>query len=61
MRKSINGRRRALNAKEINAIEKGYQRYIRELRIGKMDMDYRMLDPKLMIKSFRFKVFKAWI
>jgi len=50
-RKSLGGRWRALNAKEVNAIEEGYQRYIRELQIGKSDADYRiMLEPKLMVK-----------
>ncbi|KAG5312576.1 VP13A protein, partial [Acromyrmex insinuator] len=58
-RKSIGGRWRALSAKEVNAIEEGYQRYIRELQIGKMDADYRiMLDPKLMVDYLNMEMLR---
>ncbi|XP_018341629.1 PREDICTED: vacuolar protein sorting-associated protein 13C isoform X1 [Trachymyrmex septentrionalis] len=58
-RKSIGGRWRALSAKEVNAIEEGYQRYIKELQIGKMDADYRiMLDPKLMVDYLNMEMLR---
>ncbi|KMQ93840.1 vacuolar protein sorting-associated protein 13a, partial [Lasius niger] len=57
-RKSSGGRWRALNAKEVNAIEEGYQRYIKELQIGK-DADYRvMLEPKLMVDYLNMEMLK---
>ncbi|XP_071565919.1 intermembrane lipid transfer protein Vps13 isoform X2 [Temnothorax nylanderi] len=57
-RKSLGGRWRALNIKEVNAIEEGYQRYIRELQIGK-DADYRaMLDPKLMVDYLNMEMLR---
>ncbi|XP_029176856.1 vacuolar protein sorting-associated protein 13 isoform X2 [Nylanderia fulva] len=57
-RKSPGGRWRALNAKEVNAIEEGYQRYIKELQIGK-DADYRvMLEPKLMVDYLNMEMLK---
>ncbi|XP_012058655.1 PREDICTED: vacuolar protein sorting-associated protein 13C [Atta cephalotes] len=58
-RKSIGSRWRALSVKEVNAIEEGYQRYIRELQIGKMDADYRiMLDPKLMVDYLNMEMLR---
>ncbi|XP_012537324.1 vacuolar protein sorting-associated protein 13 isoform X2 [Monomorium pharaonis] len=57
-RKSLGGRWRALNAKEVNTIEEGYQRYIRELQIGK-DADYRMmLEPKLMVDYLNMEMLR---
>ncbi|CAL1678435.1 unnamed protein product [Lasius platythorax] len=57
-RKSSGGRWRALNAKEVNAIEEGYQRYIKELQIGK-NADYRvMLEPKLMVDYLNMEMLK---
>ncbi|XP_071648864.1 intermembrane lipid transfer protein Vps13 isoform X1 [Temnothorax longispinosus] len=57
-RKSLGGRWRALNIKEVNAIEEGYQRYIRELQIGR-DSDYRaMLDPKLMVDYLNMEMLR---
>ncbi|XP_072763012.1 intermembrane lipid transfer protein Vps13 isoform X2 [Anoplolepis gracilipes] len=57
-RKSLGGRWRALNAKEVNAIEEGYQRYIKELQISK-DADYRvMLEPKLMVDYLNMEMLK---
>ncbi|EFN74999.1 Vacuolar protein sorting-associated protein 13A [Camponotus floridanus] len=57
-RKSLGGRWRALTAKEVNAIEEGYQRYIKELQIGK-DADYRvMLEPKLMVDYLNMEMLK---
>nr|XP_012230348.1 PREDICTED: vacuolar protein sorting-associated protein 13C isoform X2 [Linepithema humile] len=57
-RKSLGGRWRALNAKEVNAIEEGYQRYLKELQIGK-DADYRiMLEPKLMVDYLNMEMLK---
>ncbi|KAL0119958.1 hypothetical protein PUN28_007968 [Cardiocondyla obscurior] len=57
-RKCLGGRWRALNAKEVNAIEEGYQRYIRELQIGK-DADYRMmLEPKLMVDYLNMEMLR---
>ncbi|XP_026827312.1 vacuolar protein sorting-associated protein 13 isoform X2 [Ooceraea biroi] len=57
-RKSLGGRWRALNAKEVNAIEEGYQRYIKELQIGK-DADYRvMLEPKLMVDYLNMEMLR---
>ncbi|XP_011874480.1 PREDICTED: vacuolar protein sorting-associated protein 13C isoform X2 [Vollenhovia emeryi] len=56
--KSLGGRWRALNAKEVYAIEEGYQRYIRELQIGK-DADYRMmLEPKLMVDYLNMEMLR---
>jgi len=58
MHKSIGNRWRALSVKEVNAIEEEYQRYIRELQIGKMDADYQIIlaqnkknDSKLIVKQ----------
>ncbi|XP_077266001.1 vacuolar protein sorting 13C isoform X2 [Temnothorax americanus] len=57
-RKSLGGRWRALNIKEVNAIEEGYQRYIRDVQIGR-DADYRaMLDPKLMVDYLNMEMLR---
>ncbi|XP_039312283.1 vacuolar protein sorting-associated protein 13 isoform X2 [Solenopsis invicta] len=57
-RKSLGSRWRALNAKEVNAIEEGYQRYIRELQINK-EADYRiMLEPKLMVDYMNMEMLR---
>lgn len=46
----MGGRWRALNAKEVDAIENGYQHYLKELQINK-EADYRVtLEQKLMVK-----------
>lgn len=46
----MTGRWRALNTKEVNVIEEGYQHYLKELQICK-EADYRvMLEPKLTVK-----------
>ncbi|XP_020292498.1 vacuolar protein sorting-associated protein 13C isoform X2 [Pseudomyrmex gracilis] len=57
-RKSLGGRWRALSTKEVNAIEEGYQRYLKELQIGK-EADYRvMLEPKLMVDYLNMEMLK---
>lgn len=47
IRKSINHRWRSLSTREVNLIEEGYQKYMRELQIGKDPMQKVVLEPKL--------------
>lgn len=47
IRKSINHRWRSLSTREVNLIEEGYQKYMRELQIGKDPMQKVILEPKL--------------
>ncbi|XP_025156985.1 vacuolar protein sorting-associated protein 13 isoform X1 [Harpegnathos saltator] len=57
-RKNMGGRWRALNAKEVNAIEEGYQHYLKELHVGK-EADYRVtLEPKLMVDYLNMEMIK---
>ncbi|XP_011630655.2 LOW QUALITY PROTEIN: vacuolar protein sorting-associated protein 13 [Pogonomyrmex barbatus] len=59
-RKSPGSRWRALNAKEVNAIEEGYQRYMKELQVNK-EVDYRvMLEPKLMVDYMNMEMLKPY-
>ncbi|XP_032688033.1 vacuolar protein sorting-associated protein 13 isoform X3 [Odontomachus brunneus] len=56
--KNMGGRWRALSAKEVNAIEEGYQHYQKELQINK-EADYRvMLEPKLMVDYLNMEMLK---
>lgn len=45
--KSNGNRWRGLNSREINIIEEGYQKYIRELQIEKDPSHRVLLEPKL--------------
>ncbi|XP_047359322.1 vacuolar protein sorting-associated protein 13 isoform X3 [Vespa velutina] len=56
--KSTGSRWRGLNAREINIIEEGYQKYIRELQIEK-DPSYRvLLEPKLEVDYLNMEMLK---
>ncbi|XP_014471667.1 PREDICTED: vacuolar protein sorting-associated protein 13C isoform X2 [Dinoponera quadriceps] len=56
--KNVGGRWRALNAKEVNAIEEGYQHYLKELQINQ-EADYRiMLEPKLMVDYLHMEMLR---
>ncbi|KAK2581118.1 hypothetical protein KPH14_007937 [Odynerus spinipes] len=57
-RKSIGNRWRSLNTREVNIIEEGYQKYMRELQIEK-DPPYRvMLEPKLEVDYLNMEMLK---
>ncbi|XP_033213445.1 vacuolar protein sorting-associated protein 13 isoform X2 [Belonocnema kinseyi] len=57
-RKSAGSRWRALNTCEVNLIEEGYQRYMRELQIDK-EAPYRvMLEPKLEVDYLNMEMLK---
>ncbi|KAI4489144.1 hypothetical protein M0804_004642 [Polistes exclamans] len=56
--KSIGSRWRFLNAREVNIIEEGYQKYIRELQIEK-DPPYRvLLEPKLEVDYLNMEMLR---
>ncbi|KAI4501433.1 hypothetical protein M0802_003310 [Mischocyttarus mexicanus] len=56
--KSIRSRWRFLNAREVNIIEEGYQKYIRELQIEK-DPPYRvLLEPKLEVDYLNMEMIR---
>ena len=46
-RKSVSHRWRGLSTREVNVIEEGYQKYMRELQIGKDPVQKAVLEPKL--------------
>lgn len=57
-RKSIGNRWRALNAREVNIIEEGYQKYMRELQVEK-ETPYRlMLEPKLEVDFLNMEMLR---
>lgn len=60
-RKSITHRWRGLSTREVNVIEEGYQKYMRELQIGKDPMQKMLLEPKLevMHKNSNFTIYHA--
>ncbi|CAK9800782.1 Intermembrane lipid transfer protein Vps13, partial [Anthophora quadrimaculata] len=57
-RKSITHRWRGLSAKDVNIIEEGYQKYMRELQIGKDSMQRVMLEPKLEVDYLNMEMLK---
>lgn len=57
IRKSSNHRWRSLTTREVNLIEEGYQKYMRELQVGKDPMQKVILEPKLeVIKIISFSI-----
>ncbi|OAD52957.1 Vacuolar protein sorting-associated protein 13A, partial [Eufriesea mexicana] len=57
-RKSITHRWRGLSTREVNVIEKGYQKYMRELQIGKDPTQKILLEPKLEIDYLNMEMLK---
>ncbi|XP_026298323.1 vacuolar protein sorting-associated protein 13 isoform X3 [Apis mellifera] len=58
IRKSINHRWRSLSTREVNLIEEGYQKYMRELQIGKNPMQKVILEPKLEVDYLNMEMLK---
>ncbi|XP_035721159.1 vacuolar protein sorting-associated protein 13-like isoform X2 [Vespa mandarinia] len=56
--KSTGSRWRGLNAREINIIEEGYQKYIRELQIEKDPSHRVLLEPKLEVDYLNMEMLK---
>ncbi|XP_076380466.1 vacuolar protein sorting 13C isoform X3 [Megalopta genalis] len=56
--KSAAHRWRGLNTNEVNIIEEGYQKYIRELQIGKDPSQKLILEPKLEIDYMNMEMLK---
>jgi len=59
-RKFLGGRWRALNKQNIDAIEEGYQNYIKELQAGE-DANYRvMLRPELIVDYINMQIMQPY-
>ncbi|XP_076225482.1 vacuolar protein sorting 13C isoform X3 [Nomia melanderi] len=56
--KSAAHRWRGLSANEVNVIEEGYQKYLRELQIGRDPSQKVMLEPKLEIDYMNMEMLK---
>ncbi|KAL7290198.1 hypothetical protein TKK_0015907 [Trichogramma kaykai] len=57
-RKSMNGRWRALNNREVGMIEEGYQRYMRELQVDKETFYRVSLEPKLEVDYMNMEMLR---
>ncbi|KAG7211251.1 hypothetical protein KM043_010561 [Ampulex compressa] len=58
IRKSTGSRWRALNTRDVGIIEEGYQRYMREIQIGKDPACRVMLEPKLEVDYLNMEMLK---
>ncbi|KAK9299463.1 hypothetical protein QLX08_007488 [Tetragonisca angustula] len=57
-RKSVSHRWRGLSTREVNVIEEGYQKYMRELQIGKDPVQKAVLEPKLEVDYLNMELLK---
>ncbi|XP_043520214.1 vacuolar protein sorting-associated protein 13 isoform X3 [Frieseomelitta varia] len=57
-RKSASHRWRGLSTREVNVIEEGYQKYMRELQIGKDPIQKAVLEPKLEVDYLNMELLK---
>ncbi|XP_066591225.1 intermembrane lipid transfer protein Vps13 isoform X2 [Prorops nasuta] len=57
-RKSLGNRWRGLNAGEVEIIEDGYQKYMREIQVGKDSPSKVMLEPKLEVDFLNMEMLR---
>lgn len=57
-RKSVSHRWRGLSTREVNVIEEGYQKYMRELQVGKDPIQKIVLEPKLEVDYLNMELLK---